>query len=130
MNQKKYSNIRFDIDNYDNVKPDILTSFKYEYKNQDIWINLETHEFSAVCPWSGLPDYGKLIIKYIPDDIILELKSFKFYLYTYRSVGIYQEHAANMIFNHIYDFLKPKKMKLELTYNIRGGIGTTVTKEK
>ncbi len=127
---KDYSKFRWDINDYSAIKPELLELFDYEYKGKDIRVKIETDEFSAVCPWSGLPDYGKIIVEYIPTEYILELKSFKYYLYTYRNVGIYQEHAINRIFEDIDKILKPKKMKITLIYNIRGGILTTVVKEK
>ncbi len=128
--EKKEYNIRWDINDYSAIKKELLDTFPYENKGTDINVKIETDEFSAVCPWSGLPDYGKIIVEYIPSDIILELKSFKYYLYTYRNVGIYQEHAINKIFEDLDELLSPKKMKITLIYNIRGGILTTVTREK
>jgi 7-cyano-7-deazaguanine reductase len=120
---------RWDIKSEDEIKPEILRTFPYEYKGKDIVIKIETDEFSAVCPWSGLPDYGKIIVEYIPTDLILELKSFKYYIYTYRNVGIYQEHAINRIFEDIVKILKPKWIKITLTYNVRGGMVNTVVRE-
>ncbi len=130
MNNDKLNKMRWDIKDYTEIKKCILRTFQYEYKGKDITIKIETDEFSAVCPWSGLPDYGKIIVEYIPTDEILELKSFKYYLYTYRNVGIYQEHAINRIFEDLYELLKPKWMKITLKYNIRGGIETTVVREQ
>ncbi len=126
---EKYNKLRWDIGDYSNIRKDILETFPYEYKGKKIVVKIETDEFSAVCPWSGLPDYGTIIVEYIPVDKILELKSFKYYLYTYRNVGIYQEHAINRIFEDLLDVVKPEWMKITLIYNIRGGIKTTVTRE-
>lgn len=129
-NEDKLNKIRWDIKGYSEIKRDLLRVFPYEYKGKEITIKLETDEFSAVCPWSGLPDFGKIIVEYIPKDKILELKSFKYYLYTYRNVGIYQEHAINKIFEDLYKILKPRWLKIILKYNIRGGIENTVVREK
>ena len=126
---EKYNKLRWDIGDYSNIKKNILETFPYEYKGKKIVVKIETDEFSAVCPWSGLPDYGTIIVEYVPVDKILELKSFKYYLYTYRNVGIYQEHAINKIFEDLLDVVKPEWMKITLIYNIRGGIKTTVTRE-
>ncbi len=123
-------NIRWDKDNYSAIKPELLKTFKYENPEKDITVKIETDEFGAVCPWSGLPDFGDILIEYIPDKLILELKSFKYYLYTYRNVGIYQEHAINHIFKHVKKKIKPKYMKITLTYHTRGGINTTVIREE
>lgn len=124
------NDFKLDIKTEKAINPALLDTFPYEYPGKDIVIKIETDEFSAVCPWSGLPDFGTILVEYIPQKEILELKSFKYYLYTYRQVGIYQEHAINKIFEDIRKKIKPKWFKITLTYNIRGGIGTTVIKEK
>lgn len=90
----------------------------------------ETDEFSAVCPFSGLPDIGKVIIEYIPSDKIIELKSLKYYFVSFRNVGIYQERATQRIFNDLFEVLKPIWMKITVIYKTRGGIDTTTSIEK
>ena len=72
-------------------------AFQYDYPEQDSVIDIDTEEFTALCPWTGLPDYGTLEISYVPDRSCLELKSLKYYLMSFRDVGIVQEHAANRI---------------------------------
>ncbi|MBU1078489.1 MAG: preQ(1) synthase [Spirochaetes bacterium] len=129
MSDDKIEKIRWDKNDLGAVKPELLDTFDYEYPGKDIMIKLETNEFGAVCPWSGLPDFGTILIEYIPDKLILELKSLKYYLYTFRSVGVYQEHVINRIFDDVKKKIKPKKIKITLTYNIRGGINTTVIRE-
>ncbi|MFC1504397.1 preQ(1) synthase [Spirochaetota bacterium] len=129
MKNKKLTEYKFDIQGYKAIKPDLIDTFPYEHKGKNITVTIDTDEFSAVCPWSGLPDYGTIIVEYIPKAKVLELKSFKYYLYTYRNVGVYQEHAVNMIFDHVQKAVSPKWMKITLTYNIRGGMGTTVERE-
>ena len=127
--EKIMSKIRWDINDYSAIKPELLDTFKYENPGKDIVIKIETDEFGAVCPWSGLPDFGNILVEYIPDKLILELKSFKYYLYTFRSVGIYQEHAINRIFDDVKKKIKPKWIKITLTYSIRGGIKTSVERK-
>jgi 7-cyano-7-deazaguanine reductase len=102
----------------------------FEYIGEPQFITYETKEFSAVCPFSGLPDYGKLTIEYIPKKFCLELKSLKYYLTSYRYVGIYQEAATNRLFKDIYKVLKPKYLKITTIYNTRGGIDSTCSIEK
>jgi 7-cyano-7-deazaguanine reductase len=80
-----------------------------------------------VCPWSGLPDFGRLVVRYLPKERVLELRSLKYYLLSYRQVGIFQEHAANRILNDLVRVTVPAWMELELDYRLRGGIHTTVT---
>ncbi len=93
-------------------------------------IVIKTEEFSAVCPFSGLPDIGTLTVEYIPYKLCVELKSFKYYLLSFRNVGIYQEHATRKIFYDLEKLLKPRYLKVVLKYNIRGGIETTCEMEK
>ncbi len=130
MNNDILGKIRWDINDYSAIKPELLQTLDYEYTGKNIKITIETDEFGAVCPWSGLPDFGHIFIEYIPNKVIVELKSFKYYIYTYRNVGIYQEHALNHIYEDIQKVLHPKNLKITLTYNIRGGLKTVVTREK
>ncbi len=108
------------------VRPDVLETFPYEYPGSPAIVEISTDEFTAVCPWSGLPDFGTVTVRYLPGDRVLELRSFKYYLMSYRSVGIYQEHAANRIVNDLVHVCAPQWMELELDYRIRGGVHTVV----
>ncbi len=98
----------------------VLETIDYDGKKQ--LIEYKTKEFSAVCPFSGLPDIGEVIIRYIPDKRIIELKSLKYYFVSFRNVGIYQEKATDRIFNDLKKILKPKYLYVETNYNTRGGI--------
>ena len=104
-----------------------LFTFDYEYNKQEAEVVIDSGEFTAVCPWTGLPDFGTLTISYIPDSQCLELKSLKYYLLSYMGVGIVQEHAANRILNDLVDACLPRQMTITLDYNVRGGLHTTVT---
>ena len=106
-----------------------LLTFQYEYLNQQSQVEIDTDEFTAVCPWTGLPDYGVLTISYIPSDSCIELKSLKYYLLSYRDVGIVQEHAANRILNDLVSVCQPQFMKIKPDYKVRGGLHTVVTVE-
>jgi len=87
----------------------------------------EPGEFSAVCPFSGLPDYGVLRVEYVPGRWILELKSFKYYLVSFRQIGVTQEEVTAIIFEDLMRHLEnPEYLVVETTYNVRGGIRTTV----
>lgn len=108
------------------VRPDVLETFPYEYPGASATVEISTEEFTAVCPWSGLPDFGTLTVRYLPRDRVLELRSFKYYLLSYRNVGIYQEHAANRILDDLVRACVPTWMELELDYRIRGGVHTVV----
>ena len=106
-----------------------LLAFEYEYPDQVSRIDIDTEEFTAVCPWTGLPDYGTLRITYVPDHQCIELKSLKYYLLSYRDVGIVQEHAANRILKDLVALYRPRSMKVVLDYRVRGGIGVSVSVE-
>ena len=111
------------------IAPSCLITFQYEYPNQHSQVEIDTDEFTAVCPWTGLPDYGVLTISYVPSGSCIELKSLKYYLLSYRDVGIVQEHAANRMLIDLVDICKPRSMKITLDYKVRGGLHTTVTVE-
>jgi 7-cyano-7-deazaguanine reductase len=97
----------------------------FEYAGPDQEIVTETEEFSAVCPYSGLPDYAKLRIRYVPVGRCVELKSLKYYVVSYRNVGIYQEHATAKIAEDLFGALEPKWLEVTTVYNVRGGFLTT-----
>lgn len=107
-------------DGVDAINADLLEVFDYTGSEQ--LIEYKTDEFSAVCPFSGLPDYANLSIKYIPDKVCIELKSLKYYIISFRNVGIYQEAATAIIFENIKKILEPKYLYISLDYNVRGGI--------
>jgi len=111
----------------DSINSEMLIAFDYEYPGSDSNISIETDEFTAVCPWTGLPDFGTLSIRYVPSNLCIELKSLKYYLMGYTGVGIVQEHAANRILNDLVDCSHPEEMTVELAYKVRGGITTKVS---
>ena len=118
--------LRSDIRGPDTVRADLLETFAYEYPGSPAVVTITTDEFTAVCPWSGLPDFGTVSIEYLPRERVLELRSFKYYLLSYRSVGIYQEHAANRILADLVQACAPQWMQLSLDYRVRGGMRTVV----
>jgi 7-cyano-7-deazaguanine reductase len=118
---------RFPFDGVEKVAPDLLETFAYEYPGREAEVDISTDEWSCVCPFSGLPDFGTLTIRYVPDTVCLELKSLKYYLTSYRSVGIYQEHAANRMLDDLVAACNPRRMEVTLDYRLRGGIHTVVT---
>ena len=111
------------------IDTECLMAFQYEYPEQETEVVIDTDEFTAVCPWTGLPDYGTLTVAYVPGDSCIELKSFKYYLLSFRDVGIVQEHAANRILRDLAACCSPRRMKVSLDYKVRGGIHTEVTVE-
>ena len=89
-------------------------------------ITIEQPEFTSVCPKTGLPDFGMLVLRYEPDKKCIELKSFKDYLLSYRAMGIFYENAVNRILRDVVRDCKPVKASLTGGFNARGGMSTTV----
>jgi 7-cyano-7-deazaguanine reductase len=110
----------FKFESEKSINTGLLETIKYTGGKQ--LIEYKTKEFSAVCPFSGLPDIAEVIIKYIPSNKIIELKSLKYYFISFRNVGIYQEKATDRIFKDVKRLLKPKYLYVETVYNTRGGI--------
>lgn len=129
IDHSKYENIRFDIQDESVILVDILETIPYEYPGKDIEVTIPTSEFTSVCPWSGLPDFAEIKMTYVPAEKLVEMKSLKFYLTSYRNVGIYQEHATQRILDELVALVEPKKMRIEAIWNARGGLGTTVIAE-
>ena len=109
------------------LTPEVLETFPFEYAGREALVEITTDEFTAVCPYSGLPDFGTLTVRYLPAGSCIELKSFKYYLTSFRSVGIYQEHAAHRILDDLVACCAPPWMEVVLDYRLRGGIHTVVT---
>jgi len=117
----------FSFDGPEVVTPEVLETFPYEYPAREALVEIETDEWSCVCPFSGLPDYGTLAVRYLPSDVCIELKSLKYYLTGFRNVGIYQEHAVNRVLEDLVACCRPRWMEVELDYRLRGGLHTVVT---
>ncbi len=114
------------IESPDTIDPGVLQVLDYAYRTQrDIEIKIDQPEFTSLCPISGLPDFGCIMIRYEPNDKIVELKSLKYYLLQYRSVGIFYEHVVNRILEDLVSFVRPKFMEVVGTFTPRGGITTT-----
>jgi 7-cyano-7-deazaguanine reductase len=120
---------RYDVADLSAIEAGVLETFPYEYPGRNIVVNIDTDEFTAVCPYSGLPDFATLRINYIPGTLLLELRSVKYYLLSYRNVGIFQEHAVNRILQDLAACCKPKWMQVMADYRIRGGVHSVATVE-
>ncbi|MDP6221338.1 MAG: preQ(1) synthase [Dehalococcoidales bacterium] len=125
MVEDKYELRRFDIQSEDVIDRAILEAIPFDYPDSATEVVYETDEFTAVCPWTGLPDFARLVMSYVPGCSLVELKSMKYYLTSYRNVGILQEHAVNCILRDLVALLKPVSMTVEVEYRERGGIKTT-----
>jgi 7-cyano-7-deazaguanine reductase len=120
---------RYDVKDVTTIDVKALDTFPYEFAGKDVVINIQTDEFTAVCPWSGLPDFATVTIDYIPSNVCIELRSLKYYLLSYRNVGIYQEHVVNRILDDLVRCTRPKWMKVTADYRIRGGVHTVASRE-
>ena len=119
-----------DIKDPDTISAATLRVLDYGYKaERNIEIEIDQPEFTSVCPISGLPDFGRITIRYMPNDMIIELKSMKYYLLQYRNVGIFYEHVVNRILEDLVSVLRPKYMEVLGTFTPRGGITTTARVE-
>jgi len=114
----------FEFDGEDQINPNFLDTFPFDSPNQ--YIMTETDEFSAVCPFSGLPDLAYVKIEYYPTGgKCIELKSLKYYFVSYRNVGIYQEGATKRIYEDLKFALDINRIRVTTIYNTRGGFDTT-----
>jgi 7-cyano-7-deazaguanine reductase len=101
-----------------------IECWENQYPGYEIEIILP--EYTAICPKTGLPDFGTLHVRYVPDRWCLELKSLKEYITAYRNVGIFYENAVNRILNDLADACKPVSMNVRGEFSPRGGIQSRV----
>ena len=105
----------------------ILETFENQCPERNYSIQIVCPEFTSVCPKTGQPDFGTLVLTYVPDRLCVELKSLKMYLQQFRNEGIFYEHVTNRILDDLVARVRPRRMKLEAQFTPRGGISTTVT---
>ena len=106
-----------------------LETFPNHHPKRDYVVTLKTDEFTCVCPATGQPDFARLTIQYIPDKKIVESKSLKLYLWSYRDEGVFHEHVANVILDDLVSALKPRWCKVTADFSVRGGISITIDAE-
>ncbi len=107
------------------ISPDILEPIEYKGK-KGIEIEIINPEFTSLCPMTGLPDFGTITIKYIPNKYIIELKSLKYYFLQFRNAGIFYEELTPLILDHLKSKLNPLEMTIIAEFTSRGGISTKV----
>jgi 7-cyano-7-deazaguanine reductase len=113
-----------------NVQPGkTLETFPNHHPGRDYIVTLKTDEFTCVCPATGQPDFAALTIRYIPDQRILESKSLKLYLWSYRNQGVFHEHVSNAILDDVVAALAPRWCEVVAEFAVRGGIAITVQAE-
>lgn len=108
------------------VDREVLETVPFAYAGRRSEVEIVFPEFTSVCPWTGLPDFGELRIIYMPREICVELKSLKYYLNSYRQVGIIQEDVVNRILDDLVALTDPLSMTVCCNFNPRGGIRTLV----
>ena len=129
METNKYTLRGLNIQKEEAIDRDVLEAIPFDFSGSATEVVYATEEFTFICPWTGLPDFARLVIRYTPDRFLVELKSLKYYLTSYRNVGILQEHAVNRILHDLLQLMEPISMVVEADYKVRGGLKTrTVTK--
>ncbi len=106
-----------------------IETFSNLNPERDYVVTLHTDEFTCLCPKTGQPDFAKLTIQYTPDQRIVESKSLKFYLWSFRNEGVFHEHVTNTILDDLVEALEPHWCWVQGAFNVRGGIGITVEAE-
>jgi 7-cyano-7-deazaguanine reductase len=104
-----------------------LETFPNPRPEREFEIAIDCPEFTSMCPKTGLPDFGTIRIRYVPDQWCIELKSLKYYLHDYRSRGIFYEAVTNQILDDLVDACQPRRMTVVGDFTARGGITTKVT---
>jgi 7-cyano-7-deazaguanine reductase len=106
-----------------------LEAWPNEHAGRDYVIHFEIPEFTCLCPRSGYPDFATVVIDYVPEASVVELRSLKLYINRYRERGISHESAANTILDDLTRLLAPRWMRVVAEFNVRGNIKTVVTAE-
>lgn len=108
---------------------DTLETFSNPTPERDFTIRIDIPEFTCLCPKTGQPDFAVLELEYVPDQLCVELKSLKLYIVTYRDQGAFHEAVTNKILDDLVATTSPRFMRLTATFNVRGGIYTSVVAE-
>ena len=106
-----------------------LETFPNHHPDRRYVVRLESDEFTCICPATGQPDFAHIIVEYIPNKKILESKSFKLYLWSYRDEGVFHEHVTNTILDDLVAALEPRWCRVVGAFSIRGGINITIEVE-
>jgi 7-cyano-7-deazaguanine reductase len=109
---------------------DSLETFPNPERDHDYTIRMRLPEFTCLCPKTGQPDFATLFLEYVPDELCVELKSLKLYIWSYRNEGAFHEAVTNRIADDLARLLSPRFLRLTAEFNVRGGIYTTVVAER
>lgn len=102
--------------------PDVLEAFDNKHPENDYWVKFNAPEFTSLCPITGQPDFATIYISYIPDKKLVESKSFKLYLFSFRNHGAFHEDCINIIMNDLVKLLEPKYIEIWGKFLPRGGL--------
>jgi len=105
---------------------DVLETEPFDNKDKETKVEIVNPEFTSLCPRTGLPDHGTIRIRYVPDKLIIELKSLKYYFLQYRNTGIFYESLTKLILKHLVKRTHPVEMTVEAEFTPRGGLTTKV----
>jgi 7-cyano-7-deazaguanine reductase len=105
----------------------VLETFPNQFPHREYEIEINCPEFTAVCPKTGQPDFGTIVITYVPAATCIELKSLKLYLFDYRNRGIFYEHSINTILDDLVEACRPRRMKVVGQFLPRGGMTSRIT---
>ena len=106
-----------------------LDTFANPEPDRDYTISMKLPEFTCLCPMTGQPDFATLHLHYVPDQLCVELKSLKLYIWSFRDEGAFHEAVTNRILSDLVEAIAPRYMKLTADFSVRGGIYTSVTVE-
>lgn len=108
---------------------EVLETFPNPHPERDYTIQIRIPEFTCLCPKTGQPDFATLHLEYVPDQLCIELKSLKLFVWSFREIGAFHEAVTNQILEDLARCSSPRFMRLRAEFNVRGGIYTTVTAE-
>ena len=106
----------------DNYNPSVLETFENQHPDHDYWVRFNCPEFTTLCPITGQPDFAELRISYIPDQRMVESKSLKLYLHSFRNHGDFHEDCINIILKDLINLMQPKYIEVTGLFTPRGGI--------
>ncbi len=106
-----------------------LETFENPQQARDYTIRIQVPEFTCLCPKTGQPDFAELTVEYIPDQLCVELKSLKLYVWAFRDEGAFHEAVTNQILHDLVEATAPRFMRLTAEFNVRGGIYTAIVAE-
>jgi len=102
--------------------PEILEAFLNKHPERPYWVKFNAPEFTSLCPMTGQPDFGRVYISYVPDKRLVESKSLKLYLFSFRNHGDFHEDCANIILNDLIRLLEPNYIEVWCKFTPRGGL--------